>query len=358
VRREALAFAITSADYWGGIFREVRRERDRWRRRALAIPDPVLRADALATIEEKWGHSEGAAAFAVLVPRKRRRSFVRMAIAYQLMIDYLDTISERPVADPWANTLRLHGAAEDAVTLGPRQKRDYYLFHSHREDAGFLLAQIRACGQGFAALPSIGAVGEKARSLTALYAESQCHCHAEQAEVGSSDPTPGIDRTAGRFSGLRLGEALAACNTSIPIFALMAEAAWSGCTEADLGRCLDAYFPWVASLHILLHSLVDEAFDLAAGKFNQMGHYKSKAEAAEALEYIATRARAQLLELPQGEKHLALLGGMVGYYLSSPAAWEGEHRLIAEPVLRAIGPPARWSMATHRTRRRAEALAS
>jgi tetraprenyl-beta-curcumene synthase len=350
-RREGLAFAAAARSYWLEVFPEVRRERERWRRRALAIPDPVLREDALLTIEEKWGHSEGAAAFAVLVPRATRGAFIRMVVAYQLMIDYLDTISERPVADPWANTLQLHGAAQNAIALAPAREPDYYMFHPYRGDDGFLAAQIQVCREVLTALPSSAAVGPRAEHLASLYAESQGHCHAEQAQAGSSAPTKRIDAMAARHPELDWGEVLAACNTSVPMFAMLALAASPGCSEVEVERHYSAYLPWTASLHILLHSMVDEAFDLAAGKFNQLGHYGSKPEAAQAVTAIAVEAREQLGQLPQAETHIALLAAMAGYYLSAPSAWEDENRLIAEPVLEALGPSARWSMLAHRLRR-------
>ncbi|HEY3552701.1 MAG TPA: DUF2600 family protein [Solirubrobacterales bacterium] len=333
------------------IFPIVRQERARWRDRALEIPDPVLREDALLSIEEKWGHSEGAAAFALLVPKQRRKAFVRMAVAYQLMIDFLDTISERLVSDPWANTVQLHLAAEHAVARVPLRAPDYYMFHSHRGDGGFLASQVATCREILVALPSSPSIGNRIEGLTSLYVESQGHCHAEQAGVGS-DPTQGIDEIAKRFPELNWGEVLAACNTSVPVFALMAQAAHEEGSESEIDQCHAAYFPWVASLHILLHSLVDEAFDLASGKFNQLGHYASKEEAANSLDMIATTAVERLSQLPRADTHVAVLGGMAGYYLSSPAAWEEENRPIAESVLEAIGPGARWSMLSHRLRQR------
>ena len=349
--REKAAFASTARRYWLEIFPQVRRERGRWQRRALAIPDPVLRADALLTIEEKWGHSEGAAAFAVLVPAGSRTAFVRLAVAYQLMIDYLDTISERPVSDPWANTIQLHGAAQHGMSLSLAREPDYYMFHSHRDDGGFLSALVSACRETFTRLPSCTAVAPRVADLTLLYAVSQGHCHAEQAGVATSGSTALIDATANRYPELSWGEVLAACNTSVPVFALLTQAASANRSEAEIALCHSAYFPWTASLHILLHSLVDEVFDLAAGKFNQLGHYHSKPQAAEALASIASKARKRLDRLPQADTHLVLLGGMAGYYLAAPAAWREENRHIAAPVLDAIGPAARWSMYLHGLRR-------
>lgn len=106
-----------------------------------------------------------------------------------------------------------------------------------------------------------------------LYAEAQAYCHARQAgaEAGTG-ATEGIDAAAERHLQLSWEEVLAACNASIRLLALLAQATRPGCTKAEADACFKAYFPWPASLHIL-HSVVDEAADLAAGRFNQTGHY-------------------------------------------------------------------------------------
>lgn len=349
--REKTAFAAGARGYWLEIFPEARRQKERWRRRALAIPDPLLRRDALLTIEEKWGHSEGAAAFAVLVPRGRRAAFVRTAVAYELMIDYLDTTSERSVSDPWANTLRLHAAAQHAVSLEPPRKQDHYMFHSRRGDGGFLAALIAACQENFVTLPSAGAVARRVGELASLYGEGQARCHVEEAGAASG-PTDRLDAAAARHSELDRSEVLAGCTSSVAVLSLIAMAAGEECSQEAVADCYSAYFPWTASLHILLHSLVDEASDRLAGNFNQLGHYRSKPEAAEALVKIASRAKDRLARLPQAGTHLTLLSGMVGYYLAEPSAWQGEGRLVAEAVLEAVGPGARWAMLVHRLRRR------
>lgn len=326
----------------------MRRQRRWWRRRAEAIPDPDLRRAALHTIEEKWSHSEGAAAFAVLLGRGDRAVFVRMAIAYELMIDYLDTISEQPVADPWANTLQLHRAPLNAFALAPGREPDYYLFHSAREDGGFLADQVRAVRQIFVGLPSAALVADRVEQLISLYAEAQARCHVEQAGVSASSPATGLDTVSRQYEDLSWDEIWAACNTSIALFPLLALATRSGASEAEVEAWHSAYFPWAASLHILLHSLADETEDLASGSFNQFGHYRSRRDASGALASIAFRAWEELARLPDADTHLTILAGMVGHYLSCPSVWEGENRPIAELVLRASAPAARWATLAHR----------
>ena len=93
--------------------------------RAEAIPDPLLRADALASHRDKGSNSEGLAALAVLAPPERRAPVARSLVAYQLMLDYLDGVSERQSDDPLANGMCLHRAFE--VALDPdAPQADYY----------------------------------------------------------------------------------------------------------------------------------------------------------------------------------------------------------------------------------------
>jgi tetraprenyl-beta-curcumene synthase len=344
------AFAAAARVYWLEIFPQTRRERRAWRMRALQIPDPQLRSYALYSVDRKWAHCEGAAAFALLAPRRLRANVVRLAITYQLMIDYLDGASEHPVSDPYANTLRLHRAPQAAVAGQAQRLCDYYMFHPHQRDGGFLARQVDGCRQLFSSLPGFGAVAERAERYATLYAEAQGHCHAAEAKTGPRPVSRRINAEASRHPTCRWPEMLAACDTSLPVLALMALGASPECTEWEVERCCAAYFPWAAALHILLHGMVDQPGDHESASFNQFDHYGSKEEAAEALGSIATRSRDLLCDLPRGESHLLLLAGMVGLYLASPIAWEGGNDLISRAVLDAVGRPARWATLAHRAR--------
>lgn len=350
-RVTAPMFAAAARAYWLEIFPQARRERRAWRMRALQIPDPQLRSHALHSVDRKRAHGEGAAAFALLAPRRLRADVVRMAIVYQLMIDYLDGISEHPVSDPYANTLQLHRAPQAAVAGRAQRHCDFYLFHPHHRDGGFLARQVDDCRQLFSSLPAFGLVTERAERFAGLYAEAQGHCHAVEARSCPPPVSRRIDAEASRHPTCRWPEMLAACDTSLPVLALMALGASPECTEREVERCCAAYFPWAAALHILLHGLVDQPMDRESGSFNQFDHYGSKEEAAEALGSIAARSRDLFGDLRQGGSHLVLLAGMVGLYLASATAWEGGNHLISTAVLDAIGRPARWAMLAHRARR-------
>jgi tetraprenyl-beta-curcumene synthase len=349
--RRALVFARAARSYWVDVFPVTRRELRHWRDRAESIPDPKLREDALFTLRTKWGHSEGAAAFAVLAPHAYRRRVVRMAIAYQVMIDYLDTISELPLDDPGGNTLQLHRALYAAVSLESPQVEDYYALHPYGDDGGFLAAQIAACREVFVSLPACEAVAETALRFATLYAEAQGICHA--AESGWQAPVNAecTLAEAKRHPELQWGEMIAAGASSLPVLALIVAATNSRSSEQEIESLGSAYYPWSSALHILLHGLVDQAADKANGQFNQLNHYSSKEEAAERLTLIASRAQNMVSGLQQGELHAAILAGMGSYYLAPPQVWEPEDAEISSGALNSLGPLAKPALLVHRVRR-------
>src|SRR6201999_2462458 len=94
------------------------RERGHWLARAARIPDPVLRAQALAALREKSANVDATGVFATLAPRRRRAAVVRAGAALQIAVDYLDSLGEDPGDDPLEDGLRLHRALLCAATPG------------------------------------------------------------------------------------------------------------------------------------------------------------------------------------------------------------------------------------------------
>jgi tetraprenyl-beta-curcumene synthase len=344
-----MAFAAAARCYWLEIFPQVRSELARWRRIAEAIPDPALRHDALRTQKTKRGHSEGAAAFAILVPRASRRDFVRLAIAYELMIDYLDTTSERPADDPFANTIHLHRAIKAGFGI-EEAGGGYYAFHGHGDDGGYLETHVRACREASVSLRSPMAVSGEIERLVDLYAETQALAHALSFGFDDTGRALNIQREVAGQGWLRREEVLAAAGSSLAVLALLA-AATAPLSTSEAQNVSAAYFPWVCALHISLDGLVDLVADRDSGQPSQVDHYGSWGEAAERLGLIAARSRALLADLPRGEHHTTILAGMAGYYLAAPQAWEPGCDAASSRVLRALGPYARVARAVHRLHR-------
>src|SRR5829696_5146585 len=105
-----LALGVANMRYWSMVARRVQRELRHWEHRAHEITDPVLREHALGKLTEERFNAEVAATLATLAPWRRRSRVVVATVAFQVMYDYLDAVSEQPVADPLRNGRRLYGA--------------------------------------------------------------------------------------------------------------------------------------------------------------------------------------------------------------------------------------------------------
>jgi len=345
-------FAIAARRYWLQVFPAARRAQRRLRAHADSIPHPALREDALVSHRQKRANSEGLAALAVLAPAQHRADLARTLAAYQLMLDYLDGVSERPGREPLANGLQLHRAFEVALDPGATHA-DYYRYAEGSDDEGYLLALIETCRSPLARLPSY----EAARGPLLRQARL---CRQSQALNHSLHLTPlngRIDEWAAQVAAeTELEEEFewwelvaAAAASSLNIGALLALAATPGASEAEARAVEAAYFPWASGLNALLDSLVDLDQDPEGG--SHLRRYPSAEVAGERLGAIAAGARERVNALPDGDLHEAIFAAMGALYLARAEAWEPSCEAISMRVFEALGPLARPALAVHLLRR-------
>jgi len=309
---------------------------------------------ALITQRVEQGNLEGAAAFAVLVPRAYRARVVRALVAYQATYDYVDTLAEQPSGDPIANGRQLHLALLSALEPGT-DHHDYYQHHRARQDAGYIKNMIDACRDAFGALPSYASVAQPAlRAASRIVAYQSLNHEGEGAHHRAlvrwaADVVP-------HGSGLRWWEAAAGAASSLAVFALIAAAARPGLSTAETLATEDAYFPWIGALHVLLDSLVDHAQDVREGQHSIIDHYATPTEAASRLQAIAARAMRATEALPNSPQHALILAAMSSYYLSMPGASSSLATLAATRISEAMGGLATPTMAVFGMRRAAGRL--
>lgn len=312
----------------------VSREVRAWRRRALAIPGTPIREDALSALSTKRFNPEGAALFAVL-PRRRDTSLVRLLVAFQVLLDFLDSISERHVPEPVANGEQLHRALVEA--LQPEAPiSDYYRYHPWQDDGGYLRALVDTCRECCAMLPSYGPV-----QPFAVRGARRCGVQGLNHDPDPTRRELRLTRWArAEFAGRRelsWWELTAAASSTLAIHALLARAADPVFAADDVREIDAAYMPWVCAASTMLDSYVDEAMDAVGNGHSYVAHYGSPGIASRRVCELLRRSMCEARRLRGGARHALIVAGMTAMYLSADEARTPALRASTDSFIRAGG---------------------
>jgi tetraprenyl-beta-curcumene synthase len=347
---ESATLVSVGIAYWLRLYPCAVAEIERWERLARRIPDPVLRSHALAKLDGERLNPEAAALFAVLSPRRARRSVVRLIVAYQVLYDYLDAVNEEPGGTRLRNGLQLHLALTEAlVPQGPLS--DYYRHHPEGQDGGYAAELALFCRAIAVGLPALRGVSEILATATARCAQGQSYNHAI-LDAGIEPLVGWAQQNGADEDGYRWWEIAAGGISCLAIHALIATAADAATTPEEASAVDGAYFPSVCALSALLDSLADFHGDAETENHSFVAHYRGAADAARRLVAISRHAAAGTNRLRHGRRHAVILAGITGYYLSSPSVCLGFPRYPADALANAAGPTARAMRAVLRLRRR------
>lgn len=295
----------------------VSREVHAWRERACTIPATPIREDALNALTTKRFNLEGAALFAVLPPR-RDMSLVRLLVAFQALLDFLDNLTERSVPEPLASGEQLHRALVEALEPSVPMS-DYYRYHPWREDDGYLTALVSTCRECCARLPAYRAV-----QASVVQAARRC---AVQGLNHDPNPTRRESRlrqwAAAEFAGengLSWWELTAAASSTLGIHALLAHASDPSGARREARAVDAAYMPWVCAASTMLDSYVDELSDTAGEGHSYVAHYASPSVATRRVRDLVHRSIAEVCVLRGGARHALIVAGMTAMYLSADEA--------------------------------------
>lgn len=343
--RDALALASVVVRYYVSVAFQVRRELRRWRRCAQDICDPMLRITAVDKLGGEYLNTEAAAAFATLAPRRCRRALVELLVAFEVMYDYLDGVSESDAPDPLANGLRLHQALVAAI-LPQGSPVDYYAGHRCPGDGGYLDALVESCRRSFAKLPAAEVVRPIALAAAERCGQGQSRTHA----VGSTGVASfrSWAESLGVSSAYKWSEVAAGAASSLAMHALFASAADRRTTRADAVRTEEAYFPAVCALSTLLDSLIDYESDLDTSDHSYVAYYDTPKVVADRLGFVARDADRAVRALRRPGRHAVIATGVSGFYLSAvqtgtlgrsagPAVIAGLSPALIRPVLALAG---------------------
>jgi tetraprenyl-beta-curcumene synthase len=351
--------------------RAVSAEVARWRRRAAAIKDPRARADALHGLDHKRGHIDGAALFWTVPPR-RDRQLVRALVAYEVLQDFLDSLSERAasagVRD--ADARRPFRALGEA--LDPARPLSDWCAGLPWDARGYLAALVAACRESVLALPSfttvqpflaretdraevlhLNHIRDRSQRDPALRAWAAATFGTGGCQPGAPGEPSAPVRDAPIVGDrpdyahalpreacddrLRWFELTAAASGWITTHALLCQAAIPGVTSADVAATHAAYFPHVALTLTLLDSWADQEPDARAGDHNYLSHYAAPLDAVTRLQASIARAAHDVLALPDGERHAVLLACMIALYMSKDSARTPRTRPTSNAIVRSGG---------------------
>jgi tetraprenyl-beta-curcumene synthase len=315
----------------------VGRELVRWRRRATAIPNGELRADALNALDDKRTNTDGAAVFATLL-RRRDRDVLLLLALYQALWDYLDSSVERhPTA---ANGRELHLALVDALEPSAPLS-DYYRHHPWGDDGGYLVGMVEWCRARCCRLPSYDEV-QAAVVAEARRAEVQALNHLPERQARDAALLEWARADAAPDEGATWFEVTAAASASLVILPLLALAADPRLTAREVKAARDGYRPWVTVVTTMLDNYADQAEDVLNGNHNYFTHYSSSAAGVERLCGGMRRSFRNLAALPYGERHIVVVAAMVAMYLSKTGDGTAAAREERCRLARAGGPLVRF----------------
>lgn len=350
------ALALMSARYWTTVVPRAQRQVQRWHDRARAIPNPDLRAIALAKLREERFNVQTAPTFATLAPRDQRSNVVEAIVALQVIYDYLDGVTEQPVAEQLRNGRQLFLALGDAVSPSREAREDYYRYHPHSDDGGYLQALVDTTRGAVAKLPAGPAVGELMGVVASRCGEAQARAHAVQC-----DGLEQLERWASEHAEheqVSWRESLAgSASAVISMHALIAAGADRRTTRAQAAR-LETFHRSTCALATILDGLADRVHDERrdGARIGYLRYFPDGESLSVELTGIARRAADTARGVPRAGHHLMTLAGVVAYYTSALGAGESSSKALVAPLHRELRPLIAPTLMFMRAWRRAKRL--
>jgi tetraprenyl-beta-curcumene synthase len=352
--RAGAALVLANARYWPTVAPAVHAQLHHWEQHAKAIPDPSLRVLALTKLRHERFNAEVAATLATLAPRAYRAHAVRAIVAFEVMYDYLDGVTEQPAADPLRNGHQLFQAFTDALTPHTALSSNYYRYHPHSEDGGYLQELANVVRVAFAQLPAATAIAATARSSAARCAEAQIRVHAAQ-HIGTAQLECWATREA-EDTDLDWREYLAGAVASVLVVHALIAAAADRRTSPKQAAAIDITYLSISALSTMLDSLIDYQDDLITDTSWYLEYYKDRSRIADPLTRVARHATREARILPHAAHHNMTLVGVVAYYTSAPAARDDLARPLVRHIQRELRPLITPTLAVMRAWRIAKQL--
>lgn len=318
---QSAAFALVRANgiYWPEIAPAVHAELKRWERLARGIPNAPLRTIALRKLSEERFNIQAAATLATIAPRDARKHALVAIVALQAAYDYLDLLTEQPLAG-LPDSRHLLQALVYAVGSEPADSQETASIWDG--DGGYLRALVLTVRTNAVRLPAFAAINTVTETSARRCVQAQALIHAadihrrageEQAAIGREDEQERWARKQAATTPLRWVELLAGASASVLCLHALIAAAASPESSRGEARRLDRLYLSIAAL-TMLDSFVDADSDRVQGQQNYFARYHSEQEMADRLATIARLAADEASQLPYGAHHRVMIAGIVAFY--------------------------------------------
>lgn len=295
----------------------MRKELAYWTDYAKRIPNEELRTQALASIDTKTFHCEGGAIYATLA-KSRWYDAIRFIVAYQTISDYLDNLCDRSTSMDPDDFRRLHDSMLNAISKDPvANQTNYYELREDQDDGGYLASLVDTCQEVVQSTPNYEAVYPKVRRLAQLYIDLQVHKH-----VKLDERVPRLTHwydNENEHDDVLWNEFSAVTGSTIGIFSIVSYAL-NGFNYSN--QIMNAYFPYMQGLHILLDYYIDQQEDEEEGDLNFCHYYDDEKKTIERLKFFINGSQDSTQNLPDSDFHQLIVSGLVGLYLSDLKADE------------------------------------
>jgi tetraprenyl-beta-curcumene synthase len=312
----------------------VAREVHAWKARAQAIPDGPLREDALDALTRKRAHADGAALFSIL-PEGRDPRLLHLLVAYEVMADFLDNVSERVAKLSRGGGRRINLALIEAIDPG-ESISDHYRDHRWCDDGDYLMVLLQACRESCVTLPSFERVRPLVRRAASL-AQVVGLNHEPEPDLRDAALMSWAERECAAEHELMWFESSAAASGWLAVLALLALAAEPDCELVGIAETYAAYLPWTSLAGTMLDSYVDQAEDVSNAEHSYIAHYPSAPVAVQRTRWVIERSARAVGSLRAGHRHAVIAACMVAMYSSKDSALLPARRSTTRSLVSAGG---------------------
>lgn len=316
--------------------RDVSAEVARWRLCGAEIDSADERHQVLEDLRVKRSYLNGSAYFNNLLPR-RAPKLVQLLVAFQVLANYLDTVSERNAARTGCRPNAWTAMLRDAVVLDHAPRAD--LYDAVGPEGQYLRELVEFCRGCCRALPSYDA-GFASISHEAHLAQTLDLEHDPRAGTRSRNLQRFINGQVGQPQDLAWWELAAGASSALTLTVALTLTADPSMDVPEVSRAVGAY-RYVASLAALLDNYVDLDHDRHCGANNYILAHADPVAYVERLRWLIQRALAEVQRLREPQRHTLLVANMIAMFLSSDEARSDRHRRGTERLITAGGTTTR-----------------